>query len=377
MSLDPMKVSGLLAFLLCVPALLTRAQDYSGALKAPGANSTGAGLVEVSVAPSGTFTAAVHWDGLAHRRKGSLDSAGRATLALDAGLAVEFVRSPSGDAMSGHVVQRGVPYAFQLPRAAIRGIDAVPLKGNFTSFIEVPPPGPEDVSFDGDGTVAIQVAKPARVQRGRFAGRMPDGEPFTAGSKFGGGKFPVFSKLYKRNKQFLGSVASDYDYEIIGDPDFPDRFFSDVAWQKQAGTSAVYYPAAINKNILTESFKFFRDPGTKLPFFDPPAPPPGEGAELQITISGGDLPGPITKTVFYRPGKPVNIGNNSELRIKLKLDPLRGKFSGSFNYPAISTPVAREVTKTSFSGVIQLLANQGRAPFRGPTRSGRVVLRLQ
>jgi hypothetical protein len=372
-----MNVSRLLPLLMSATGLLVHAQDYSGTVLARGATSTGAGMVEMSVSPSGVFTAAVHWDGVTYRRKSHLDTNGHGALTLDGGARVEFSRAEDEGAIHGSIFHAGTAHAFRLARAAEPGANTAPAKGKFTSFIEAPPPGMDGVFFDGDGSVAIQVAKPSRVQRGRFAGRMPDGEPFLAGSKYGEGRFPVFSKLYKRKKKFLGSVTSDYEYELIPDPDFPDRFFSDVAWQKQAGTSETYYPAAISRDIVTESFKFFRDPVTKLPFFDPPAPPAGEGAQLEVILSGGDLPAPVTRTMFYRPGKPISVVGNGDLRMKIKIDAFAGKFSGSFHYPAIEMPFPRNVTKTKFSGVIQILANQGRAVFRGPSHSGKVVLRLK
>jgi len=256
-----------------------------------------------------------------------------------------------------------------------------PDKGRFTSFIEAPLPATvegTEVRFDGDGHVLITVgkAKPGRPLRAKIVGRMPDGERFSAGSVFTiAGKFPIWSKAYKRGKKSLGSVAAEFAHEAQPDANFAeDGFVADVLWQKQANTSATYYPGAIDTKIITQSLRYYANAATRLPFFNPPVPAAGEGTPIEVTISGGDLASPITRDIVYRPGKPLVVPGNGDLKLKLHVDPQAGTLDGSFVYPGTGTLKA---TRTNFRGVFQLLANEGHAVFQGAEHSGQIVVRLK
>ena len=96
--------------------------------------------------------------------------------------------------------------------------------------------------------------------------------------------------------------------------------------------------------------------------------------QLEISIRGGDLEQPFVRQAQYTVGRNPVIVQDDGLNLKMKINPRNGTFSGSFLYPATGTRIE---TITPFSGVFQLLANDGRAVFKGPEHSGRVVVTLR
>jgi hypothetical protein len=93
---------------------------------------------------------------------------------------------------------------------------------------------------------------------------------------------------------------------------------------------------------------------------------------IKVTISGGDLSAPINRDIFYRPGKPIVVPDNGELKLRLNIHPQTGTFDGSFIHPSIGT---QRPAKTKFHGVFQIPTDEGRAVFKGSQHSAKVVVR--
>src|SRR4030095_10901887 len=74
-----------------------------------------------------------------------------------------------------------------------------------TSFIDPPDYGQVPQDIRGDGFSVTRVSK-RRGYFARIAGRLPDDEPFSAGSILRGTNYTVFAGLYFKNGRFGGST---------------------------------------------------------------------------------------------------------------------------------------------------------------------------
>jgi hypothetical protein len=245
----------------------------------------------------------------------------------------------------------------------------------------------------GVGFTQITVTKGGR-RPARFAGRMPDDQPYTSGARAlaqalrGGGYTFRNETLYGRTRNAQG-ISQNRGF-VSGDVGFSRgvaRFSSDLSWERRAGVGN-RFPAGFRTGLagLRATLSAIR--------YGQPAPgnlPAGidnddRKMNAKIELRDGDLPSTSNLIVhnlkLTRSGsgpvrvrvEPLGAANTESLR--LSINAAKGTFSGTFIHPNHAS-LARPPL-TSFSGVFKNQDGQG--VFAGPTTestTGRITILAQ
>jgi hypothetical protein len=171
-----------------------------------------------------------------------------------------------------------------------------------TSFIDPPDYGSVPQDLRGDGFTVARVSKRPGAQ-GRFAGRLPDNEPFSAGSFLRGTEYTLFTALYKKDKKFGGATFGKVS---VGDLASIQNV---LLWIKRAGVDPDFYPAGFDtgygiKSVFYILSKLRGDPFKQIP---------------KISLN----PGPINATLTFREGNlgETPLGEEVSLIAKIRITP--------------------------------------------------------
>jgi hypothetical protein len=192
----------------------------------------------------------------------------------------------------------------------------------------------------GDGYATLTVVANGS---GALAGTLADGTAISGTmpfSKFG--TWPWYKLLYANKGACVGwlSISSSNTVNAV------------VDWFKPNVTSGRY--AAGFNTALTLS-------GTRVP------PSSGVGT-WQLTLGGGELPSNLVRNATITGTGAAIVTPVDGYKLKLKVTPTTGKFTGSFLHPATKKTV-------SFNGLfLQPPENEAGGFFLGPNTSGAVTL---
>ncbi len=358
--LDPQGASA--TALVRLIAFSKRAGFYSGRAEFSGGATTRSLAVSLQFGTSGAVsTAFFNWAGETYRLKGVFDPSGRLTRTIDlvnlAGskLTLTLRLDPDVPLIHGSVVERdggnvvvaNVP-DFTLTQNA--GTGGLPEAGLRTAFLS--PPASLAAQM-GDGYVVMNVAKNRRSAR--FAGQLPDGEPFLASAPAQGRSFSL-SKALEQRGSLTGLVR------MIGTETDAAGMMANLFWQKRASGRARFFRGAIGTNLELLGMEYPALARNALPPIDL-----GSGSpNARLRFSGGDLASALDFPLHIAAGSVTGFDAS---RLRLKLDPALGKFRGKFLHPATGRLVP-------FGGALRVSLDtepgQGRGVFRGPSTAGAV-----
>ncbi len=391
---------------------------YTGLIGGTGDGADQSGRLDIMITATGQVTGSFTWQGQVYPFKGApLDSSGRLTVTkqksgLPAGqvavVEITLQLDPATRLLTGTLTDTETTPA-TVVQAKVTGTagaeDLADLAeaGIYTSYIDpgvaefapaegAPEAGASAVLLPkGVGFTQITVTRGGR-RPARFAGRMPDDQPFTSGVRAlakalrGGGYTFRNDALYRtRNArgrvENRGFVSGDVGFSKSG-----SQFNSELNWERGAGVGT-RFPAGFRTGVAglratLNAIKYGRPaPGVlpggivndtraqnaKVELRDEsdPAAPILIVRNLKLTRSGS---GPVRVKV-----EPANAALNVE-KLKLSINPAKGTFTGSFVHPNDAALPAPPVRK--FSGVFKNQDGQG--VFTGPTtNTGRITILAQ
>lgn len=247
------------------------------------------------------------------------------------------------------------------------GTGGLAASGLRTGFIEL---SPGVTGSMGDGFVRVAIGKDSR-RSARFTGRMPDGEPFSAGVTASGRSYSL-SKALEQGGVIAGLVR------MVDDAAGRNGMMGSLVWKKRASSRARFERGGVNEN--------FAIVGMAYPALDRRALPPiglaTQASNARLSFRGGNLTKTYRDVLFtILPGQMVVVGpdpaQSGDLiavnQRDLKIDAEQGRFTGTFVHPETGDTVSFEgVFRVPFdSGV-----GEGRGVFRGSSQAGSVRIEV-
>jgi uncharacterized delta-60 repeat protein len=337
----------------------------------------GSGQLNLGMGPTGAFSMRLTWQGEEYAVMARLSSSGSVVVPI-AGKRTQQGRTLTltiqFDPVTGTMLVQlmdsvlGGPFEIAVPRSGEADDEVDAVRGAlYTTTIDVPdmapPEGPEELvgfadKFRGSGFASVKIAK---NRSARFVGQMPDTAKFSAGSAVSRRTYAFYSALYRVKRGALGSVSGQAALQS----NFELRSTS-LNWQRQSDDRDAIFSGAFNTPAFLTGDRYT---------------PPTRGQLLQIgleLLSGafsnanvdmtlGGLVPEFSQRLKFVPGSVRVVGENPS-KVKLKISPATGTFSGSFVHD-----VSQKVTK--YSGIFITSAFQireGRGSFRGEGAGGKV-----
>jgi hypothetical protein len=296
----------------------------------PNEDPLNSGTLTVLVGTSGRFTAVLNWKGYKYSFRGEFDST-TSIFELDLAdrgqpgevLALRLTLNVATRLIHSELTALGLDdprtpekeRAFYTAEGDLSGAEPDSEAGKAfagslnTSFIDPPDYGTLPQDIRGDGFTVTRISK-RRGYFARIAGRLPDDEPFTAGSILRGTNYTVFAGLYFKNGRFGGSTIGQLSaadrtslQNIAFAPDLPPK----VLWAKGKLEDPEYYGAGFETGYGIKTLVYLL---SRL----------GGGKQLpQISIN----PGPINATLVFREGNLGEDLNGDDITVmaKIKITP--------------------------------------------------------
>ena len=208
----------------------------------------------------------------------------------------------------------------------------------------------------GAGYAAIQIA-PVTAPPGS-AGPWPNGSAFSHGTSVSKNNYLyVYVPLYGKRGVLAGAL------EFKGDSGTAATITGSVQWIKPAEVSGkTLYPEGfqVDLSVTGESYR------------KPTAPQPGAGFPSTngistITLSGGDLAQPLSRTLSISAAGKVSVIDTGAEQLKVIVNVTAGTFSGSFLDAGVNK-------RHRFSGAVLQTQATGAGAFLGSAESGSVTL---
>jgi len=265
---------------------------------------------------------------------------------------VTFQLSDSGDSVSGgvHIKHRDFPDGTLFgKRSSFSRSNQFPTPGKFT-FVFAGSGDPANTNFptgNGPGTITIDSSGDVGI-----SGSLADNSPFSFSTMLcDDGTFPVFDPLYGGKGMIQGwlGLTNSPDTDLGGD----------VIWTKPNFAGRTFFPAGFTNDVPVA--------GSRYVLTKPPITPVLNWPKGGVVIfQGGNLSSPFTNAILLNVKNEV-INLNPENKLKIKIQPKTGRFTGSVKDPSTGD-------KISFSGV--LLQNQegGLGYFPDAPLSGQVLM---
>jgi hypothetical protein len=285
------------------------------------------GTVTAQVRDSGQFSAVLNWQGYKYSFKGQFDANG-ATFERDfpdranegETLSLRLILHTETRTIHCELDAQGVPDVAhpngvytaegELSGAAPDEAAAQAFGGSLnTSFIDPPDYGslPQDVR--GDGFSVTRVSKGGGFAA-RLVGRLPDNEPFSAGSALRGTKYTIFSGLYFKQGRFGGLTVGDLSAADLV------SIQNVLLWAKREGADRDYYPAGFETGYGVKTLIYIinslgaGNPTKQIP---------------PISIN----PGAVSATLTFRDGNLGELnGQDVILSAKVRISPFGVKVLG-------------------------------------------------
>ena len=320
---------------------LNRRGDYVGLLGVAGIPS---GQVTVSVTKKGAFTALVKLGRREHTLIGRFDLhgdfTGEITRRGQSALAVHLHLDLAGAdpaVVTGSIVADGVTHDLTATVAAFDEPNPAP-KGRYTLALAPDPTQSNPAAFpQGYGYALITVNREGAV---RAAGKLGDGQSFTAGGRFTSNQtWPLYVQPYGDGKKgLLGGVITFTDATAPA----IDELHGTMHWQKPAANNG-RYPAGFDGEVAAFGSRYVAQP---------PGTPALDISDWTLAIGTEVLPAPVLGTASLDNQNRFTLGGAAAGLTTLKLDPETGLLRGTVRLG--SDPVF------SFRGVLLQSQRQGR-----------------
>jgi hypothetical protein len=360
------------------PVIDGAAGNYGGLLQVAGPSPNGGplntGSLTALVNESGRFSAVLNWRGFKYPFKGRFDAE-----TLDFSNDFPEKGNPGGTlalklnlVTSNHTVHAELTVeADPAPYVAVAdlsGEEPDPTAGEAlagsvnTSFIAPPDYGSLPQDLRGDGFTIARVAK-NRGFVARLIGRLPDNEPFSAGSFLRGTEYDIFSGLYRKNGNFGGTT---YGKVSIADLESLQNV---LLWAKRAGSNPKYYPAGFDTGFGFKTARYLisqlrGDPFRKIPKI---SVDPGS-VKATLTFSDGNLGRGEggAYTTFTVKIRLTTFGTKvlqpNPYRVSLRTNAVNATWQGSFTHPVSGR---RTVFHGAFVQAKDGVNGEGRGSFKG------------
>ncbi|MGB8166312.1 MAG: Ig-like domain-containing protein, partial [Chthoniobacteraceae bacterium] len=360
-----------------------------------------AGLLKVTVAKKGVFTGSLTVAGTKFPLRGHFDKSGVATfgvkdlpslalprkgqstlsltLQLDVGSGTDKLSGVIADGASAFALIDADRARYTSAKSPVAPLMHPPaaLPGRYTVALNCEAPLLSSSAYpQGDGVGVITVAANGTA---RFAGTLADGTVISSSNAISKNQtWPLYAP-FAHGQGSLSGFVTFRDVALVSDADS-----SSLQWFKPADDKAKYYPAGWPQGLQPAlvACKFVIPAAAAhrsvLPGLGDIAP----GGNAQVTISAGNLPAPITKTVNVDPDNFVAVTERAAdglvflLRIidqrpgsAHKGEPISavGAMQGSFVHPMMRA-------RAKFKGVILQKQGMGTGFFLGESESGAVTL---
>jgi hypothetical protein len=313
-----------------------------------GVSQQSSGSFTMTVAANGAFSGTLQLAGTRNSISGRFDSDGNAsTIVVPPGfspLNVNLQLDPeSGSGRITGVVSNET-WAAELAgdRAVFNArSDPAPQAGHYTMII----PGNYGSTTEpgGDGFGAVTVDASGRL---RLAGSLADGTRISQAAQLSrAGQWPLYLSLYSGQGSLLSWITF---------ADTPTNDLSGgLSWIKAGLPKAKYYPGGFTNEAIAWGSHYIR-PVLRSNVLN--------STNVDIVLSGGDLPQTITNYGSLGFGGRITSTNNAALSFILVSGAFRGKVVDSGHRPI------------SFAGVVLTNYGVGSGYFLGTNRSGRVEL---
>lgn len=393
---------------------------YSGLIGGTGDGADAAGRLDITLSPTGQVTGSFKWLGRLYAFKGGapLGSDGKLTITKPkigedgrtvAGAVVELTLTldPVARVLTGTLTDTEtnpdtVVQAELTGTVTTDEVSTLPEVGTFNAYIDtgtaaIPVEGaaPEmgaTLLPHGVGFAQVVVAKSGKKRPARFAGRMPDDQPFSSGARAlvqalraaAGARYPLYvDNLYPKVRRLNGRPQNGGF--VSGNVAFTkqnDRFDSGLNWERRPNVGT-RFPQGFRTGLAAftatlNAIRYNRPLAGNLPAG---IPNDTRTVNAKIDFTEGDLGSTITHALkLTRAGngpvrariEPLNTTLNTE-SITLTINAAGGKFSGSFIHPAdTANPDLRKKPRTKFNGIFQ--GQNGEGTFTGPNNTGRIQI---
>jgi hypothetical protein len=291
----------------------TLAGTYSAVLLNPASGGAGAGLLRVTLTPTGYCSGSVTVSGSTYSFSGGLDSSGHYFITVNSSaplgttVTLDMVQSGSGYQLSAGVAMNALRLVASLPPAAPA------LAGNYTMAIPPPP----RATWAGSGYALVGIASSGLAT---ISGALPDGAPFSCQAAVdAAGRMGVFSLLYAASNR--GTLAGTLSVATSA------SMSGTLVWTKPA-----FSTAGINQGPFSISLT-----GSGGPYVVP-----SHAAALQfgtaensgkVVLSAGNLNTPIQNQLVMAANSSVTILGQNSPALALAIQPATGLFTGHFVDP--------------------------------------------
>jgi hypothetical protein len=356
--------------------------NYGGLLlvapPSPEAGPLNSGALTVLVNEFGQFSAVLNWKGLKYPFKGQLDAT---TLDFerdflekgnpDGTLALRLTLVPTNRTLRAELTVQDLETLYTAV-GDLSGEEPDPAAGEAfagslnTSFIDPPGYGSLPQDLRGDGFTVARVAK----KRGfvtRLIGRLPDNEPFSAGSFLRGTEYTIFSGLYRKDGRFGGATHGKVSVADLA------SLQNVLLWVKRPGANPRYYPAGFDTGYGIKTVAYLLsalrgDPFRKIPKISVDSGP----IRATLTFSEGNLGRTETGGEFQLIAKirlttfGTKVLQPNPQRISLRTNAITATWQGSFIHPVSGR---RTVFHGAFVQAKNGVNGEGRGSFKGSVSS--------
>lgn len=334
---------------------------YIGVVTSSTPSPENAGAINLNTTAAGKFTGRLTYGGKNYGLKGVFDAAGVASVSVPrAGtspLAVKLqVKAGNSAGELSGTISEGTAVSEIVGDRAAAATEASAAAGGWTVLC----PAADSTSAStnapqGTGYATIQISRNGAA---RIGGTLADGTVFSRGTSVSKNNFLyVYVPLYQ-NRGVLAGVL-----ELKSNAETGGAVTGTVQWIKPAGVAAQgLYPEGFQLD-LTASGENYRKPAAA----QPGAGFPGTNGISTITLSGGDLVQPISRTLSISAAGKVSVSDPGTERLKIAVNVAAGTFSGSF-----LDVDARKWRR--FSGAVLQTQAIGAGSFQGAKESGSVTL---
>jgi hypothetical protein len=256
-----------------------------------------------------------------------------------------------------------------------------------TAPIALPESGAAPAQINEDGFALVTVANTSRRST-RFVGSLPDATKYSAGSPARGAQYALRAGLYSQKArgsggQLLGSGDVSGSSSALSEARDPRglggtaaQLVAALRWhKKKAGQiNTTSFPNGLDQRVNLDTVRYNRDRDLTRVLLTGPSNATQGNARLRMTNgnlgSNAEAPGPnpvnvaLNVTIFGAKvvGTVVDgvVMPDNRHRVKMSVNPLSAKFSGSFKHPDTGETMK---FKGSFRSFVDVVPGEGRGNF--------------
>jgi hypothetical protein len=221
-----------------------------------------------------------------------------------------------------------------------------PQAGSYTMIVEGAPDSTLSPSGDGIATVTVDSAGLVSL-----TGTLADNRTISQKVRISkDGNWPLYVSLYSGK----GSILSWITFSNL----VSSSFSGNLNWIKTAAAGGAYYPGGFSNELSVVGSQYHA---------------PAAGTRILdlttgiVVLSGGNLDEPLTNSVTLSPDNIITVNPPATNQLKLTVDTLSGRFTGSFLHPQTQTV-------RSIKAIVLQQQNMVRGFLLGTNQCGRVEL---